>query len=71
MTVIPIYNVIVLPGVTFYFQKDFFRELTGKTPVEGEELLFLHLKSEKKREELTVDDIYPIGVHGFVRGNRR
>ena len=68
MTVIPIYNVIVLPGVTFYFQKDFFRELTGKTPTDGEELLFLHLKEEKKREELTVEDIYPVGVHGFVEG---
>ena len=66
MTAIPFYNLIVLPGVTFFFQKEFFRELSGKEPEAGEDLTFLCMKEDKKRSELTPEDIYPIGVRGKV-----
>ena len=66
MIVIPFYNLIVLPGVSFFFQKDYFRELTGKTPTEGETLTFLCLKEDKKRTEILPEDIYPIGVRGVI-----
>ena len=66
MTVIPFYNLIVLPGITFFFQKDYFQEITGKTVQSGEELIFLCMREDKPRTELTESDIYPIGVRGVV-----
>ena len=66
MTIIPFYNVIVLPGISFFFQKDYFRELTGKTAAAGDDLLFLSLKSDKTRLEITPEDVHPVAVKGIV-----
>ena len=66
MTVIPYYNLIVLPGVTFYFQGEYFREIAGEDLAVGSEVVFMMSGEEKKREDLTADDLYPIGVRGEV-----
>lgn len=66
MRTIPIYDLLVLPGVTFFFKKDMFpnQEITSEN--EGEDVLFLLLKSEKSREDLTKDDFYSLGVCGKI-----
>ena len=66
MIVIPVYNMILLPEITFYFKKDLFESLnlTGVEP--GEDVLFVMQKEEKERAELTADDFYPVGVSGVV-----
>ena len=66
MTAIPFYNMIVLPEVSFFFQGEYFREIAGKDVKEGEELVFLMLKEDKKREDTAPEDFYPIGVYGVV-----
>ncbi|MDD3218268.1 MAG: endopeptidase La [Lachnospiraceae bacterium] len=66
MITVPFYNMIVVPGVTFYFQKDYFQEVVGREAEDSEELIFLMLKENKKREDITKDDFYPIGVSGVV-----
>ena len=66
MTIIPFYNVIVLPGVSFFFQKDYFKELTGKTAAVGDDLLFLSLKQDKSRLDITPEDVHPVAVKGIV-----
>ena len=68
MTTIPFYNLIVLPDVTFYFQGEYFKEIAGTTVKEGEELVFLMLKEDKKREDVVPEDIRPIGVYAVVDG---
>lgn len=66
MRTIPIYDLLVLPGVTFFFKKDMFpnQEITSEN--EGEDVLFLLLKSEKSREDLTKEDFYSLGVSGKI-----
>ena len=68
MIVVPIYDMIILPGVTFYFKQDVFQELEIEDVKEGEELIFLYQKEDKERQSLTAEDFYPIGVEGKVEG---
>ena len=44
MIIVPFYNIIVLPGVTFYFSREYFDEHVKKNASEGEEVIFLMLK---------------------------
>lgn len=66
MITIPTYDLLVLPGVTFFFKKDMFpgQEITSEN--EGEDVLFLMLKSDKAKEYLTPEDFYPIGISGRI-----
>lgn len=66
MIVIPIYDMIILPDVAFYFKNDVFKELDVKETEVGEELLFLMQKNEKERSEMQPEDFWPIGVSGKV-----
>ena len=62
MIAIPFYNIVIIAGVNIFFQKDYFNDLAGREPATGEELYFLMLKEDKKREDMTADDFYPIGI---------
>lgn len=66
MITIPVYDLLILPGVTFFFKKDMFsiNQITSENV--GEDVLFLMLKSEKQEDEITQEDIYPIGVSGHI-----
>ena len=66
MTIIPFYNLIVLPRVTYYFQEDYYKELAKKDPEEGEQVLFLMLRENRQRAEIKAEDFYPIGVLGEI-----
>lgn len=66
MITIPVYDLLVLPGVSFYFKKDMFpaRKITPEDI--GENVLFLVLKEEKDRKDLVPEDFYPIGVSAKI-----
>lgn len=66
MITIPVYDLLVLPGVSFYFKKDMFpvRKITSEDI--GENVLFLVLKEEKDRKDLVPEDFYPIGVSAKI-----
>lgn len=66
MITIPVYDLLVLPGVSFYFKKDMFpvRKITSEDI--GENVLFLVLKVEKDRKDLVPEDFYPIGVSAKI-----
>ncbi|NCC45087.1 MAG: endopeptidase La, partial [Clostridia bacterium] len=66
MITIPIYDLLMLPGVTFFFKKDVFPDQVINSENEGEDILFLMMKSETAREDLTAEDIYPIGISGKI-----
>lgn len=66
MVVIPTHDLIVLPGVTFYFQKEYFKEIVRKDAVVGEEAIFLMLKEDRQREEMKAEDFYFIGASGVI-----
>ena len=59
MITLPISDLLLLPGVTFFFKKDV---ITAESV--GEDILFVMEKEEK--EQMTPDDFYPIGVIGAI-----
>ena len=64
MITLPISDLLLLPGVTFFFKKDVFPsgEITAESV--GEDILFIMEKEEK--EQMTPYDFYPIGVIGAI-----
>ncbi|MDO4553921.1 MAG: endopeptidase La [Lachnospiraceae bacterium] len=66
MITIPVYDMMLLPDVTFYFKKDIF-EGRDKNPIEtNEEILFLMMKEDKNRADLMEDDFYPVAISAKV-----
>ena len=68
MITLPVHDLLLLPGVMFYFKKDMFPDRRITAEDVGEDILFMMLKEEKKASELQPDDFYPIGVSGKIEG---
>lgn len=66
MISIPVFDMTILPGVTFYFKKDLFNSRDIPALKNKGDLLFLMMKSDKQREELGADDFYLYGVSAVV-----
>ncbi len=66
MSVMPLYNIIALPGAKLWLQNKIYKELTGKAPVEGERVTLLMQKDEQPRAALDSDSFRPIGVTGAI-----
>ena len=66
MAIIPVSNIIALPGATLWLHGKVYRELVGKAPVEGERVTILMQKSEQPHSALSADSFYPIGVSGAI-----
>lgn len=66
MIAVPVYNMILLPGITFFFKKEFFEGLLHQNLEPDDDVIFLMLKEDKTRADMTADDFYPIGVSGKV-----
>ncbi len=69
MIIRPVYNILLLPDVAYYFKKDFFSDSDAKELKEGNEILFAILKNEKSDGEYTAEDFEPIGVSARIEGN--
>ncbi len=66
MITLPSYNLIVSPGMLYYYQNTFYETLTGVKPHRGDKVAIAIQKSAKKPEELTEEDFYPIGAIGQI-----
>ncbi len=66
MSIMPIYNMIALPGARLWLRGSVYRELTGKAPVPGEKVTFLMQKEDQGRNTLRAESFYPIGTAGTV-----
>ena len=66
MSIMPLYNMIVLPGARLWLRGAVYRELTGKAPVEGDKVTILMQKEDKGRKALTADSFHPIGTAGVI-----
>ena len=66
MTVLPVYNRILVPNTTIYLQREIYRMLAGKDPVENEKIIMLVEKKKQNWDELTDDSFYPIGMTGTI-----
>lgn len=66
MIAIPFSNLIVVPGIHFYFNQEYYHNLTDEEPIVGENVVFLLLKDDQDRNHLTEDSFYSIGVTGEI-----
>ena len=66
MAVLPLYNVLALPGAKLWLREADYRSLTGKAPIVGERVTILAQKDDTGRYDLDVDSFYPIAVAGMV-----
>lgn len=66
MAVVPVYNILAVPGASIPLSLERFDKMIGRVPVSGERVTLIFMKEDKTREELTADDFYPIGVSGTV-----
>lgn len=65
MFIQPVYNILLLPDVTYYFKKDFFAERADELKPDTD-LLFVLLKNEIEGDSLRVEDFYPVGLSARV-----
>lgn len=70
MIVVPVGDMILLPDITFFFKKEFFKEFFSedkqKSLEPGADILFLILREDKARADMRAEDFYPVGVSGQV-----
>ena len=65
MFIQPIYNILLLPDVTYFFKKDFFADRADELET-GSEILFLFLKNEITDGVPAPDVFYPVGLSAKV-----
>lgn len=61
----PVYNILLLPDVTYYFKKDFFAGKIDRLK-EGEDILFMMLRNETDNGHFQAGDFYPIGLSARI-----
>lgn len=66
MIYITYYNMLSLPDVSCYFQLDYLKRHSDKEISAGDKVIFMMLKSEKKENEVTAADIYPVATRGII-----
>ena len=66
MTVLPIYNILVLPNTDVYLRTDIFEDAVGHVPQKGESVVLVVLRKDVPAQFVTENSFYPIGVTGFV-----
>ena len=65
MFIQPIYNILLLPDVTYFFKKDFFADRADELET-GSDILFLFLKNEIADDIPASDAFYPVGLSAKV-----
>ena len=68
MIIRPVYNILLLPDVSYYFKKYFFSDWYTEPIEVGTDILFIQLKEEREEGTLAADSFYPIGVSARVEG---
>ena len=67
MTILPIYNMLTLPDSTVFYRTDLYNQMTGKPPVKDEKVIMILAKEEVAVQDLSEENVYPIGVFGFIK----
>ena len=66
MIIRPVFNILLLPDITYFFKRDFFPGAAADQIEVGTDILFPYLKNEVDETTVTIDDIYPIGMSARV-----
>lgn len=67
MFIQPVYNILLLPDVTYFFKKDFFADRADELDA-GSDILFLFLKKESMDGIPADDAFYSVGLSAKIEG---
>ena len=67
MTIIPTYNLLLVPNADIYMRSKMYKDVTGRDPEEGERVTMIVSRKEARRAEFTAESFYPIGLSGTIR----
>ena len=57
MIIRPVFNILLLPDITYFFKRDFFPGAAADQIEVGTDILFPFLKNEVDETTVTIDDI--------------
>ena len=66
MIIRPVFNILLLPDIIYFFKRDFFPGAAADQIEVGTDILFPFLKNEVDETTVTIDDIYPVGMSARV-----
>ena len=67
MLVVPVRDMLLVPGATYYFQMEQLQKASGGNGVAvGQKVILIIAKKNEKYEEMTEESFYPVGVAGTV-----
>lgn len=66
MIIRPVFNILLLPDITYFFKRDFFPGAATDQIEVGTDILFPFLKNEVDETTVTIDDIYPVGMSARI-----
>ncbi len=66
MIIRPVYNILLLPDVTYYFKADFFSDFCDGQLEAGTDIIFAFVKEENEDLPLKAETFYPIGLSAKV-----
>ena len=67
MIVVPVYNMLLTPDATLFFQTDQLRESAGgKGVAVNEKIIFIVARENQALSEMSAESFYPIGLAGSV-----
>ena len=66
MIIRPVYNILLLPDVTYYFKADFFSDFCDGQLEAGTDIIFAFVKEETEDSPLKAETFYPIGLSARV-----
>ena len=66
MTVLPVYNILLVPDSTLYLRTRLYRDIAGKAPEEGERLTLIVAREAGPNSVFNDESFYPIGLRGVI-----
>jgi len=66
MTIIPVYNMLLVPSADHFVRTSLYRRLTGKLPEVDEKVTLIVTRERQKSDELTRESFFPIGLTGVI-----
>ncbi len=66
MTLVPIYNRILIPNGRIYIQSEQYRTITGQQPEVGERVILLSCREADGWQDLKMENFFPIGLNGTI-----
>ncbi len=66
MTVLPVYNFILVPDAGIYMKTEFYQAAARRKPIVDDRVIMIVARKKELRQDMTEDSFYPIGISGTI-----